>query len=97
MNYEAMPRIRLEVEQMKSAIIFHLGVHGSELGELLDKEITGAINSYPWGSEVTRIVHTALKDKIEWYFKYGKGAKAVEEAVEEGFKAATGLDPEEVL
>ena len=87
MNYEAMPKIRLEVESMKASIIAHLGARGSELGEQLDAEITRAIDSYDWQGKVSSIVHAALDEKIASYFKYGDGAKAVEDAISEGFKA----------
>ena len=90
MNSTAMPILRMEVEGMKAAIMSHLGIHGSELGEALSREVDKAIAEYDWLGEVKRITHAVLTDRIHSYFKYGEGAKAVEKAVAEGFDAVTG-------
>lgn len=87
MNHNAIPTLKLEVEGMKSAIITHLGVRGSELGDALDSEITKAVDSYPWQEAVFSIVHDAITKHIDVYFKYGKGKRAIVDAVDEGFKA----------
>lgn len=90
MDYKAMPILRMEVEGMKAAILTHLGARGSELGDALSAEIDKAIAEYDWQGEVKRIVHAALSENINYYFKFGDGAKAVKDAVVEGFDAATG-------
>lgn len=91
MNYEAMPILRMEVEGMKAAIMTHLGVRGSELGQELSKAVDKAVAGFDWDGEVKRIVEASLRLKIESYFSYGgKGAKAVEAAVDEAFSAALG-------
>lgn len=90
MNIDAMPLIRLEVESMKHAIISHLGVHGSELGKILDAEIQKAIDTYPWESSVAEIVHDALHSEIERYFRFGEGRKAIQQSVEESLLGSKG-------
>lgn len=90
MDYKAMPILRMEVEGMKASILTHLGAMGSELGDALSAEIDKAIANYDWQGEVTRIVHSALTEKITEYFSWGDGSKAVRAAVEDGFAAATG-------
>jgi len=91
MDYEAIPTLKIEIQNMKHSIIAHLGATGSELGEALNGEIMAAVDNYPWQKQVTAIVHEVLNKKIESYFSYGPGSKAVDAAVEEGFKVATGL------
>lgn len=86
MKYEAIPLLKLTVENMKHQIISHLGIHGSELGKALDKEISRAVELFPWEEKVTEIVFDALNNHIENFFRYGKGSIAIQEAVEEGFK-----------
>ncbi|MGD2065599.1 MAG: hypothetical protein PVI43_00330 [Candidatus Bathyarchaeota archaeon] len=90
MNHEAMPLIRLEVEQMKSTILTHLGAHNSEMGEVLKVEIEKVIESYDWQGKVTEIVHTELTKQVADYFKYGQGHDLVKAAVTEGFDAVLG-------
>lgn len=90
MDYKAMPILRMEVEGMKASILTHLGARGSELGEALSAEIDSAIANYDWQGEVKRIVHATLSEKIRYYFTFGEGAKAVQDAVVEGFDASTG-------
>jgi len=85
MNYEALPKIRLEVESMKHAILQHIGVVGSDLGERLSKEIEHSIESYPWQTEVDIIVHTAITNHIQEYFKYGDGREMIKGALSEAF------------
>ena len=81
MNYDAMPRLRFEIESMKSTILTHLGTHGSELGEMIDKSIDGAIRNYPFDEKVKNIVNEAISRQLERYFSYGDGAKAIEETI----------------
>jgi hypothetical protein len=90
MDYNAMPILRMEVEGVKAAILTYLGARGSELGDALSAEIDKAIAEYDWQGEVKRIVHATISEKINYYFKFGDGAKAVEDAVVEGFNSATG-------
>ena len=90
MDYKAMPILRMEVEGMKAAILTHLGARGSELGDALSAEIDKAIAEYDWQGELKRIVHETLSQKIQEYFSWGEGAKAVRAAVENGFASATG-------
>jgi len=80
---------------MKASILSHLGVHGSDLGKQLDAEITKAIESYDWQGQVSAIVHAALREKIENYFQYGEGAKAIQAAVSEGFASAIAAAQEQ--
>lgn len=46
---------------------------------------------YPWQSEVERIVHTAVTDAVQGYFKHGDGARAVRKSVEAGLNSAIGF------
>lgn len=86
MNFEAMPRIRIEVEQMKQAIICQMGVLNSELGDIIGNEISKAIEAYDWKKEVTNVVHNTLTEMVKSYFTFGEGYKAIKQAVENGFK-----------
>ena len=92
MNFEAIPTLKIEVEHMKHTIINHIGAMGSDLGKALETEIQRAIDNYDWQGQVTRIVHEALKDAIDGYFRYGKGNKMILAALNEGFDAVLGKD-----
>jgi hypothetical protein len=87
MNAGNIPTIRVNVEGLKAGIVQCLGVHGSELGELLDKQVQEAVDKYPWQEEVDSIVHSAISEKVKAYFSYGKGGTAVAESVEQALDA----------
>ena len=86
MNFDAIPRLRLEIEGIKHSIIAHIGAMDSELGDALSVEINKAVENYPWEQEVMSIVHDKIRAEISSYFKYGAGAKSINEAVDDGFK-----------
>lgn len=83
---ETMPVIRLEIQHMKHAIIQHMGLLGSELGDRIEEEVEKAVINYPWEQEVSKIFNQALNDQITSYFKWGKGGEIIKKAVCEGFK-----------
>ena len=72
-----MPTLKFEIEGMKSSILNHLGVVGSDLGLSLDKEITNAVENFPWQSRVDEIVSEAINSQLKSYFQYGEGADAI--------------------
>jgi len=82
MNVDAIPIVKFSIEGMKAQILSHLGVVGSELGVVLDEEITNAVNSYPWQQKVDDIVHDAIQSSIRSYFTYGDGATEIREMVQ---------------
>ena len=83
MNANAIPVIRMDVEMMKSSILHHLGVVGSELGECLDAEIEKAVSSFPWQQRVDEIVHESIDSNIKAYFQYGDGSNAIKLVINE--------------
>ena len=90
MDSQFAPQIRLEIEAMKASIMHHMGLHGSELGEHIDREVMKAIESYPWEERVRKIAHNAIDEAVERYFKYGGGAyRAIHDAID---KAVEGLE-----
>lgn len=86
MRAEAIPEIRLTVNRMKATIVQYLGAAGSELGETMSKQIDDAIANYPWEREVKEIVHKAIHDHVENYFKWGKGHCDLRDAIEKAFE-----------
>lgn len=88
MHIEALPMVKVEIERLKQSVLSMIGARNSELGDYISAEISKAINIYDWEGQVKGIVHEAINDKIKGYFSYGDGAKAIREAIEEGFKSA---------
>lgn len=82
MKFEATPVIRLEIENMRHAIVHRMGVAGSQLGEYMNAEIQRQIDSYPWEEKVRAAVHGAITDAIEAHFKYGKGYQVLRDAID---------------
>ena len=86
MKYEAIPTLRFEIDSVKSTIMSHLGVLGSELGDEISKSIDKAVATYPFDDKVRGIVHDAINSNIESYFKYGKGGESIRESINIAFK-----------
>ena len=83
MDYNAIPRLRFEIEGIKSQITAHLGLHGSELGDAINKEIDKAVKSYDFEGQVRHVVYTCLTNKIREYFETGDGKLLIESAIKE--------------
>ena len=95
MRFEAIPTIKLEIQNMKSAIMTQLGLVGSDLGKTLSGEIDKAVASYDFQGEVTEIVHKAIRNHVEGYFKYGNGHSVISDAVESALENALSDQPPE--
>jgi len=95
MDFKTVPTLRFEIEGIKSSIIAHLGIRGSELGAAVDAEIERSVASYPWEDKVCDIVHKAISEAIENHFMYGAGRKQINEAIKAGFEKITPQDIQE--
>lgn len=85
-----LPRIKIEVENMKYAIIHAFSSHNREIEEVVNKQLEAAIANYPFEAEVYRlsgeIITQSIKDSLSDYFKYGEGRKAIDELVKNTLK-----------
>ncbi len=86
MDFEALPRLRLELDHMKSTIITHLGIHGSELSGKINEKIEEVIANYDFDGEISRIASNAITEAIEKEFTSGEGAKFIQNAINEAFR-----------
>jgi hypothetical protein len=81
MDYKAMPIIRVEIECLKHDIAMFLGVHGSELGEQIEKGIETAIRNYDFDGNICKIVHDIITEDIKNFYKYHEGRNIIRDAV----------------
>lgn len=81
MNYESVPIIKMEIENMKYAIKSHMGVMGSELGDLIDDKIGDVIRNYNTEGKITKIVNQVIDEEIEYFFKTGIGRTVISNEV----------------
>ena len=86
MDFNEIPTLRFEISGIKSSILAHLGIRGSELGAAVDAEIERAVASYPWEDEVCKIVHEGISAAIKGHFVYGAGRKQIDDAIKEGLE-----------
>lgn len=98
----AFPLIRLEVENMKHAIIAALTDHQMQM----DADIQAAVNAYCTPENIQRIIReaafgaldAAIKEEVDFFFRRGDGRTAVAAAVKEAIlqrKTYTPLDATE--
>lgn len=87
-----LPKIRLEIENMKYQVIHLLSQHNDEIEAEVERCVERAIASYPFESEIMLIAKDAIsqsiKESIVEYFRYGEGKKFIEQVV---LKSVKGL------
>ncbi len=83
-----LPRIRLEIESMKYAIIHAFNAQCKDVEKLIDAEVERAITSFDFEKAVRNTVHEALQSQLDGYFKYGEGREYVDGAIKETFNKA---------
>ena len=80
-----LPRIKIEVENMKYQIIHAFASHNDEIGKAVDQELTRVIANYPFSEEVSQlandVIARAIKATLEEYFLYGEGRKEISEGI----------------
>jgi hypothetical protein len=86
MDNEAVPIIRLEVQNLKHAVLSHMGVIGSQLGEMIEARIDESINTMPIDTLINDAIKECIEDVIRDYFTKGEGYKAIKESVNKSFK-----------
>lgn len=96
MHGEAIPVVRLSIESMTSQILHHLGLEGSELGEVIEQRIKEetAILFHDADHEIRNVIRTEIRrvvtQRVKDYFSYGNGAsflnRKVTECLDEVFK-----------
>lgn len=87
-----LPKIRIEVENMKYTILHAFASHNDEIEKIVEEELSKAIANYPFGNEISKLANEAiadvLKSTIENYFRYGAGREEISSGVE---KLLSGL------
>ena len=83
MDFESVPIVRLELENMRRTILRHMGVEGSELGAVLNKRISEAIKTYNFSTKVSAIANSVIDEQINAYFRHGLGRKCIQKAVQD--------------
>ena len=76
------PQIKLEIQEMRHAIMHHFDAYQQEVSKEVNRMIAGAIKNYDFEAEVEKAVHSILTASIKESFAYGEGRKAVKASVE---------------
>lgn len=83
MDYRAMPILKFEIENLRHAVMSHMGVVGSEMGDAIEAQFKKAVDEFPWEATVRRLAFEAMTTAIENHFNYGAGRKAIDKAIDE--------------
>ena len=86
MSINSMPKIKIEIEEMKHAIVHHFADYHNELSKLIEDEIQVAIEQLDVRSEVQKAVRSVVHQSIADYFYRGNGYVQVTEAVQKGLE-----------
>jgi KaiC/GvpD/RAD55 family RecA-like ATPase len=81
-----LPRIKIEIENMRYQIVHAFASHNDEIERAVDQELTRVIANYPFGAEVasiaSQVLTQAIKHEIEEFLLYGQGRKALSDVVD---------------
>lgn len=80
-----LPKIRIEVENMKYQIIHAFSTHNDEIEKAVEEQLTKAIAEYPFESEINKVavgvITDVIKDSLLDYFRYGPGRVLINDVV----------------
>lgn len=84
---KTMPTLDITLTDVQRQLIVHLGEHTEELNEIIAQQVkafctpenlTAIINK-----AVQQTLPRAIQDKVETYFRYGKGSQTIQDIVEQ--------------
>lgn len=75
------PMIKIEIDEMKYAIMHHLNQHHQEVEDEVLRQVESAIKEYDFEAVVAQNVRACISNGIKTYFEYGPGKVAIEQAV----------------
>jgi hypothetical protein len=88
MKFEAIPILRLEIQNLKHTICQAIGIEGSELEQVIEKAIEQEAHKII--PQVSKIVKDSMEEviteRVRTYFNFGKGRKAIDDAIEKAVK-----------
>lgn len=81
-----LPRIRIEIENMRYQIVHAFASHNDEIERAVDQELTRIIANYPFGEEIasiaSQVLTQAIKREIEDFLLYGAGRQVLSDSVD---------------
>ena len=86
MDSGMMPTIRLEVDNMKAAIMHHMGLRNDDYAKAIDEAITKQLIEFDFEGELKRVMNKVVAEEIHNYFSYGPGNQAIREGVREAIE-----------
>jgi formaldehyde-activating enzyme involved in methanogenesis len=78
-----MPIIKLELQNMKQAMMVTLGEHQAQISEYVEKSLDSTIADFDYDKVVAEVVNDCIKAAIQEYFKYGQGRTLIKAATNE--------------
>ncbi len=79
------PRVRIELEGMKHQILHAFASHNDEVERAIEQQLTTVIEHFPFEQTVKdlsrEVISSAIKEALEYYFKYGEGREVIRKAV----------------
>lgn len=81
-----IPEIKIEMQEMKLAIMRKLNACHSEISREVEKQMELAIEFFPFDTAVGKATNEAIQDAINSYFSYGGlGQQVIEDAINQAF------------
>lgn len=92
---QAFPVIKIEIEEMKHAILHHFNAYQSKLSDYVREQIEIAIQCYDFESEVKKAVDGVITQALEQYFKWGDGNKLISKTLTEALNKTFNIQVDE--
>lgn len=81
-----LPRIKIEIENMRYQIVHAFSTHNDEIEKAVDEEIRKVIENYPFSEVVSKlaseVLEKSIKHSLEEFLLYGEGSKVLKESVD---------------
>ena len=78
-----LPMIKLEIQEMKHAIMHHFTAYQSKLNDAVQEQLEKVIESYDYETAIVKAATECIDGAIESFFKYGEGRKIIAETLNE--------------
>ena len=90
---ESFPIIRLEIQEMKHAILHHFSVHQMNVSNAVAEQIEKVIAAYDYEGAVVKAATEVLDGAIESFFKFGAGREMIRDSLNVALTKAFKTEP----
>jgi hypothetical protein len=81
MRSEFIPTVTIQIDRMKSCISNMLGIHGSELEDVINKQIDRALSNLDFSEMIEEVIREEVYASLKHFFTVGDGKEAIRQSI----------------